>query len=53
MVIGNLAAINFGATMVYPSEGFDPAAALDAASVYGGTSLYGVPTMFIAMFEEY
>lgn len=53
MVIGNLAAINFGAAMVYPSEGFDPKAALEAASVYGGTSLYGVPTMFIAMLEEY
>lgn len=28
MVIGNLAAMTNGATMVYPSEGFDPVAAM-------------------------
>eukprot|EP00347_Sterkiella_histriomuscorum_P002696 403367160 len=53
MVIGNLCALNFGSTMVYPSEGFDPKASLEAVTKYKGTSLYGVPTMFIAMLEEY
>ena len=53
MVIGNLCALNFGAAMVYPSEGFDPKAALEATTKYKGTSMYGVPTMFIAMLDEY
>lgn len=49
MVIGNLVAINYGATMVYPSEGFDAKKTLESISEYGGTIIYGVPTMFIAM----
>ena len=48
MVMGNLACTSHGATMVIPSEGFDPAAALAAVSAERCTSLYGVPTMFIA-----
>ncbi|MGP4019389.1 AMP-binding protein [Saccharopolyspora sp. 5N708] len=48
MVMGNLAATSHGATMVIPSEGFDPAAALSAVAAERCTSLYGVPTMFIA-----
>jgi fatty-acyl-CoA synthase len=53
MVIGNLTALNFGASMVYPSEGFDPVAALECVSKYKTTLLYGVPTMFISMYDEY
>ena len=53
MVIGNLAALNYGATMVYPSDSFDPAATLETVTKYKCTSLYGVPTMFIAYLEEY
>ena len=53
MVIGNLAALNYGAAMVYPSESFDPKAALEAVSKYKCTAIYGVPTMFIAYLEEY
>ncbi len=49
MVIGNLACITHAATMVYPSEGFDAAAALEAVAAENCTVLYGVPTMFIAM----
>ena len=49
MVIGNLLACNYGATMIYPSEGFEPQSALKCVTKYGGTHLYGVPTMFIAM----
>ena len=48
MVIGNLAATTHGACMVYPSETFDPEAALRASAEERCTSLYGVPTMFIA-----
>lgn len=53
MVIGNLAALNYGAAMVYPSESFDPATALEAVTQHKCTALYGVPTMFIAYLEEY
>ncbi len=49
MVIGNLACVTHAATMVYPSEGFDPAAALEAVEAESCSALYGVPTMFIAM----
>jgi len=34
--------------MIYPSDGFDPLAVLEAAQAEGATALYGVPTMFIA-----
>ncbi|WP_026918764.1 AMP-binding protein [Gordonia shandongensis] len=48
MVMGNLAAIAFGCAMVIPGPAFDPRAALSAVEKYRCTSLYGVPTMFIA-----
>ena len=48
MVMGNLGATTHGATIVIPSAGFDPAAALTAVQETGATVLYGVPTMFIA-----
>ncbi|WP_199511094.1 AMP-binding protein [Nucisporomicrobium flavum] len=48
MVMGNLAATSHGAAMVLPAQGFDPAAALRAVTQEKCTSLYGVPTMFIA-----
>ncbi|MEV4636983.1 AMP-binding protein [Actinoplanes sp. NPDC049548] len=48
MVMGNLAATSHGATMVLPAQGFDPAATLRAVADERCTSLYGVPTMFIA-----
>ena len=48
MVLGNMACITHGATMVIPSGTFDPALALEAVQKEGCTSLYGVPTMFIA-----
>src|ERR1700722_11511331 len=52
MVIGNLACITHGAAMVYPGEGFDPLATLQAVAEERCTSLYGVPTMFIAQLEH-
>src|SRR5580765_4550145 len=48
MVMGNLACTTHGATMVIPAPGFDPAATLFAVQAERCTSLYGVPTMFIA-----
>jgi fatty-acyl-CoA synthase len=48
MVLGNLACITHGAAMVYPGEGFDPLAVLQAVEAERCTGLYGVPTMFIA-----
>jgi fatty-acyl-CoA synthase len=48
MVMGNLAATSHGACMVIPAAGFDPAATLRAVQEERCTSLYGVPTMFIA-----
>ena len=48
MVLGNLACITHGAAMVYPAEGFDPLATLEAVEAERCTALYGVPTMFIA-----
>ncbi|GAA2165721.1 AMP-binding protein [Pedococcus bigeumensis] len=48
MVMGNLACTTHGATMVIPAPGFDPAATLKATADERCTSLYGVPTMFIA-----
>jgi fatty-acyl-CoA synthase len=48
MVMGNLACTSHGACMVIPAPGFDPAATLKAVQDERCTSLYGVPTMFIA-----
>ncbi|MEO3937653.1 AMP-binding protein [Dermatophilaceae bacterium Soc4.6] len=48
MVMGNLACTTHGAAMVIPAPGFDPAATLRAVQDERCTSLYGVPTMFIA-----
>ncbi len=48
MVMGNLAATSHGACIVVPAPSFDPAATLRAVQEERCTSLYGVPTMFIA-----
>jgi fatty-acyl-CoA synthase len=48
MVMGNLACTSHGACMVIPAPAFDPKATLDAVAAEQCTSLYGVPTMFIA-----
>src|ERR1700689_2982980 len=48
MVLGNLACTTHGAAIVIPAAGFDPAATLAAVAAERCTSLYGVPTMFIA-----
>ncbi|MBM4590838.1 AMP-binding protein [Prescottella equi] len=48
MVMGNLACTSHGAAMVIPGPAFEPAATLAAVQAERCTSLYGVPTMFIA-----
>ena len=52
MVLGNLACTTHGSTMVIPAAGFDAAATLHACASERCTSLYGVPTMFIAELGE-
>ncbi|MCO7222220.1 AMP-binding protein [Klenkia sp. PcliD-1-E] len=48
MGMGNIGATSHGSTMVIPAPGFDPALTLQAVQEERCTSLYGVPTMFIA-----
>ncbi|MEA2212104.1 MAG: fatty-acyl-CoA synthase [Solirubrobacteraceae bacterium] len=52
MVMGNLGCTSHGATMVIPAPAFDPEATLAAVAAERCTSLYGVPTMFIAQLDH-
>jgi fatty-acyl-CoA synthase len=52
MVMGNLAATSHGSCLVYPAPSFEPVATLRAVAEQRCTSLYGVPTMFIATLAE-
>ena len=52
MVLGNLACTTHGATMVVPAEAFDPVLTMQTVQHERCTSLYGVPTMFIAELEH-
>jgi fatty-acyl-CoA synthase len=52
MTMGNLACVSHGSAMVIPAPSFDPDATLRAVEQERCTSLYGVPTMFIAMLAE-
>ncbi len=52
MVMGNLGCVTHGATMIYPSEGFEPLAVLETVQEEKCTALYGVPTMFIAELDH-
>jgi fatty-acyl-CoA synthase len=52
MVMGNLAATSHGAAMIIPAPAFDPKLTLAAVAAERCTSLYGVPTMFIAELAE-
>jgi fatty-acyl-CoA synthase len=51
-VIGTLCCVVHGVTMLVPAEYFDPVATLDCLEQERATSLYGVPTMFIAQLED-
>ena len=48
-VMANLAALTHAAAVIVPAESFDPEATLRAIEMHRCTSIYGVPTMFIAM----
>ncbi len=50
--MGNLAATSHGACLVYPVPSFEPAVTLSTVAQERCTSLYGVPTMFIAMLAD-
>jgi len=52
MVMGNLGCVTHGACMVVPAPAFEPGAVLETVAGEGCTSLYGVPTMFIAELEH-
>lgn len=52
MVLGNLAATSHGACMVIPAPLFAPKTTLETVEAERCTSLYGVPTMFIAELAE-
>jgi len=52
MVMGNIGCVTHGATMIYPSEGFEPLAVLETVENERASALYGVPTMFIAQLEH-
>src|SRR4029077_15444984 len=52
MVLGVLAAVTHGSTMVFPAEAFDAQAVLGAVAAERCTALHGVPTMFIAELEH-
>jgi len=51
-VLGNLAAVTHGSAVVIPGAWFDPEATLQAIQAHGCTSIYGVPTMFIAELDH-
>ncbi len=51
-VLGTIAAVVHGAAMVIPAESFNARATLDAIEKERATSLYGVPTMFIAQLQD-
>ena len=52
MVLGNLACVTHGATMVFPGESFEPKAVLDTVQAERCTGLHGVPTMFITLLDH-
>ena len=52
MVLGVLACVASGATMVFPGESFEPRQTLATVARHRCTALHGVPTMFIAMLAD-
>ncbi len=52
MVLGNLACLTHGATIVYPNDGFDALTVLQTVQDEKCTGLHGVPTMFIAELDH-
>src|SRR5712671_1348964 len=53
MVMGNLACLTHGSTIVYPNDGFDALTVLEAVQEERCTALHGVPTMFAAEIDHH
>jgi fatty-acyl-CoA synthase len=51
-VLGTLACAVYGTTMIVPAEYFQATPTLDAIEKEGATSVYGVPTMYIAQLQD-
>lgn len=51
-VLASLCAVVHGCRVVFPSETFDAGATLKSIEETEATAIYGVPTMFIALFEH-
>jgi fatty-acyl-CoA synthase len=51
-VLGTLCAVVHGAAMIVPAESFNPRATLDAIESEHATTIYGVPTMYIAQLQD-
>ncbi|NMP14726.1 AMP-binding protein [Thalassotalea sp. Y01] len=52
MVLGSLACVSQGATMVFPAASYDPLTTLQAVSDEQCIGLHGVPTMFVMMLDH-
>ena len=52
MVLGTLLCAAHGATMVFPSAGFDARSVLESVEAERCTAIHGVPTMFIAELDD-
>jgi fatty-acyl-CoA synthase len=53
MVLGVLACVATGATMVFPGEDFDPLCTLDAVSRHRCTAIHGAPDLFAALLDQH
>ncbi|MDP9898251.1 AMP-binding protein [Variovorax ginsengisoli] len=52
MVLGVLACLTHGSTIVFPNDGFDALSVLETVQAEQCTALHGVPTMFIAELDH-
>ena len=52
MVLGNLACLTHGSTIVYPNDAFEPVSVMETVQAERCTGLHGVPTMFIAEMDH-
>ncbi len=52
MVLGNLACVTHGSTMILPSNAFDAEKVLETVEAEECSALHGVPTMFIAELDH-
>jgi fatty-acyl-CoA synthase len=51
-VCGTMVALNTGAAIIFPAPTFDPLATMQAIDEERATTIYGVPTMFIAQLQH-